>query len=183
MRWRYFWTIVASVAGVIGAAAAVFPLLTAEQLAVHLSYDQELDGLRVETLSEPVILTGKWYISRGRWWNSNSLQTGDILGEPFNGKRIAANDRRTLYVNKRTLEVWAGTTSDCPPRHDFCDRPRQLITCPSDDREFEIGLEAKSRFGTQWARMNLPYCIKTNAKTAQPQKPFRWDEKRGLVND
>ncbi len=160
--WSAFWTILAAVAGVVGAAAAVYPLLNTEQQLAHLSYDDDLTVLRVETFSEPVILTGGWQLKKGQWWANETLQAGDVV-IVFADTRVPANDRKALFLDKQAIEKWVGQKqvscrtgrTDGVPCWEFVMAP-----CPEHLGELEIGLEFRSKSGLSWARRKLPYCIR-----------------------
>lgn len=152
-----FWTIVASIAGVIGAAAAVYPLINADHHPAHLTFPDHLDRPRyvwVENLSDPIVLTGNWYIKRGQWWNTRTLRTGDVIGRidstsytrrNFRDLRVTANERKMVSIDSHALEDWAGgALTPCSPG------------------EFDLGLEFKSKAGSSWAYTTLPFCIAPN---------------------
>ena len=169
--WSSFWTILATVAGVIGAGAAVYPLFTSEQQAAHLAAPDDFDllaGVYVETFSDPISLTGNWYIRRGPWWRLSSLRTGNVVGEyaheyvqhrslhlgyelrattetvwrTMKDMRVAANSKKFVTVQREPVQDWAGGP---------------IRRC--DASEFQIGLEYRWKGGTSWATMKLPYCV------------------------
>src|SRR5262245_5232796 len=92
------WTIVATVAGVVGAAGALFPLVFAtEPQIVHLTLGAT-DSLYAETLADSVILTGNWRIKRiRRWWlDEVAFEPGrdphEIIRGSFKDLRVPAPD-------------------------------------------------------------------------------------------
>ena len=184
-RWSSFWTIIASMAGVIGAAAAVYPLLTTDQQLAHLAYNEELEFLRVETFSEPIILTGGWYIKKGAWWNSETLRTGGVVAAGYDtyskewiglkDTRIAANQRKSLLLDKTALEQWVrGKPATCEHnRYKSCTE-LVMVSCAEEIGELEVGVEYKSRAGLSWARRNLPYCVRSGIPSATDDKKSYW---------
>jgi hypothetical protein len=164
--WASFWKIAASVAGVIGAAAAVYPLVFTDQQFVHLTYNQKLQMVQVDTLSEPIILTGNWYAKKKRWWHPNVIFS---KGSISLAGMIAHKDQRIQADSRRHLALSTVLIDDCLAG------------------DFEIGVEFKSKAGLAWARTTPPLCLAEPPApykpSNEPQKPFRWDEKRGLVRD
>jgi len=165
--WASFWTILAATAGVVGAGAAVYPLLQPDQHAAHItfpfSFDRQPYMVRVVTLSDPVVLTGRWYIRRASWWNFGTLTTGTAVaiyvrtgldtGAPrdelrtLKDVRIGVNEGKYVDIDGDVIREWAGGSS--------------LTNC--DAGEFEIGIEYKWKGGTSWARMTLPLCVAKRA--------------------
>jgi hypothetical protein len=153
LRWSHIWTIIATIAGVIGAGAAVYPLLRNDNYGAHLAFPN-LDEPRyvwMESLNDPIVLTGEWYIKRGAWWNRRTLRVGDVVRRvddkllEFRGIkdfRVAANEKRIISIDHQELSTWANG------RLKSCNRG-----------EFEIGIEYKWKGGTSWARTRLPFCV------------------------
>jgi hypothetical protein len=105
-------------------------------------------------LSDPIVLTGRWYIRRGPWWRLQTLRDGTAVGAydsrisrgrlPLNDIRVAANERGFVSIDDRDIEEWlgGGSLSVCRPG------------------EFEIGIEYKWKGGTSWAHTTLPLCVR-----------------------
>lgn len=145
-RWGRFWAIVGGIAGVVGAAAAVYPLVYMEQQFVHLTLDE--DWLRMQTLSEPVILTGNWNVrrTRGRWPLRDAIEF-ERGRDPFNvigdieQKRVFTNANERAFLT--IVRHWPAV-EHCGPRAG----------------QFEFGMEFKSKAGLGWAYTRLPYCTR-----------------------
>jgi len=157
--WSSFWAILAAIAGVIGAGAAVYPLLQSDQQAAHLVFPSHIDSppfkVWVQALSEPIILTGNWYISRGPWWWPQTLRHKDALWtydvglsvtqRTLKDVRIPMNERRGVWIDDEQIANWTGGP---------------IAVC--NPGEFEIGIEYKWKSGSSWARTTLPLCAKKN---------------------
>lgn len=143
----YFWTVLGTVAGVVGAAAAMYSILSTDQHDAHVTSPNYLDGpdfVWVQSLSDTVILTGNWFIKHGKWWNARTLLTGNVVGlGGLTDLRVAANDRKLVSIDGLALERWAGG---------------RLEKCYPGD--FEIGIEYKSKSGLSWARTALHFCVR-----------------------
>jgi hypothetical protein len=120
------------VAGVIGAAAAVYPLVFTNQQYLHLTVRP--GGVRIQPLSDPVILTGNWYVKK-RWaWFASD---GDVTFEnSVKGRRVTA-DMNVYFLEPKTTGVNG---------------------CADEDGDFELWVEFASKSGTGWASTRLPYC-------------------------
>jgi SPOR domain len=173
MKWGVFWTVVGAVAGVIGAGAAIYPLLIADQKLVHLITScseklvvgklggniQPIDdcGSRffsIETLSEPVILTGNVYLKpmKGRAFAEGS---GIFVATNLRNRRVPANDRVRFYDWPDNVRLRS-------------DDVASLITCPTNVGEFEFGVEFLSKGGASWARARQSYCFEHEKERSAP---------------
>jgi hypothetical protein len=146
--WHWFWTILATIAGVIGAGAAVYPLLNPDPQVAYLAVEVRPDDtVRVEAFSEPVILTGKWYIRQGHWWWSKTLTDGEALTlgiYRFEETRMQANGRRWIHIDDNVVANKFGHA--------------RLWKCPLNQTDFELGIEIRSKTGLSWLRTALPMC-------------------------
>ena len=166
LSWAFIWTILGSVAGVIGAAAAVYPLLTQEQHRAYITYKGEIDLFAIETLSEPIALTGNWYVKKGSWWSKALHQTGY---EVEKDKRVLANARYSFSLDRWTIKekVFNGADAACNEKGGaHC---IWLVPCSIAEGEFEFGLEYRSKHGLAWARTKLPYCVRRGGSTQPSQ--------------
>jgi predicted negative regulator of RcsB-dependent stress response len=149
--------VAATVAGVIGAAAAVYPFFRTDQQLLHLTLVDK-DFLQAEAFSEPVVLTGNWHIRRLRrwWWNEVVLDGRDDRAThvvwSFKDRRVRADADGSTLVTE--LHGWSGAYR--------CEG--------STPGEFEFGLEFKSRAGLAWAYIVLPYCVLTPQREAARAK-------------
>jgi hypothetical protein len=156
MRWSAFWTILGTVAGVIGAGAAVHPLLQIEQHAAHLTFPHYIDSppyhVWVVALSDTIVLTGRWHIRYGPWWHPQTVRDGTGIRAydsrisngslPLKDIRVAANERRLVSIDERDIEEWVG---------------RSITPCTAG--EFEIEIEYKWKGGSSWVRAMMPLCV------------------------
>jgi hypothetical protein len=139
------WTILATLAGVIGAAAAVYPLFPKDQQPLHLVLDAE-GAVRAETFSEPVVLTGNWEIRARRLWRKGAVlfERGrdpfDVVGE-IRDRRISTDAKERAFVAWVHFDGW-----------------REVERCTIQGSEFELRLEFTSRGGPGWANVDLPIC-------------------------
>jgi hypothetical protein len=153
--WSSFWTVLAAIAGVVGAAAAVYPLFQPDQQAARLAFPHYLDSppyhVWVVTLSDPVVLTGGWYIKRGPWWHAQTLRDGAAVGtvestslasRPLKDVRVAMNERKLVFIDERPVEEWSSGA-----------------LAPCNAGELEMGVEYTWRGGSSWARTTLPLCV------------------------
>lgn len=164
------WTILSAIAGVIGAGAAVYSLLIKDEQHAVLTYIDQLDLVRIETFSEPIVLTGNWYVQRGAWWNAETLSSGDAV-VTFDGfsemsleeVRIPPNSRKVLHVDLRALQSWVtNNTKKCEKnRQGGVQCKYKVVKCSPDQGEVQLGVEYTSRSGIKWARRLLPYCIES----------------------
>lgn len=164
MRRTSFWTMVATLAGVIGAGASIYPLLNSEQQVVHLVLGKEIwrgsYDVYVHTLSEPVILTGEWTVrkKRGWWWESNVLDStkheGKFLFGDFKDRRVNAGSRTVLLAS---------------------DRVDGFERCDVTEGELEFALQIKSKVGIAWARTTLPNCDR-RTESGRREKPVVSDQ-------
>ena len=152
-----FWAAVAAIAGVAGAAAAVYQLLQTDQRAAHLTFPHYLDrppySVRVVAFSDPIVLTGRWYIRHGPWWYPKTLQDGATVEArdsrisrnalPLKDIRVAANESGYIAIGDDEIEAWVG---------------RAISACKTG--EFEIGIEYEWKGGSSWARTTLPLCVR-----------------------
>jgi hypothetical protein len=120
-RFSHLWTIVATIAGVIGAGAAVYPLVQNESYAAHLTFPSHLEEpfhVWIESLNDPIILTGQWYIKHGQWWwNSKTLREGNVVRRTelaekiyyhtIKSVRVPGNEKRLISIDDRALATWA----------------------------------------------------------------------------
>ena len=194
--WSNFWTVVAALAGVIGAAAAVYPLFNGRHQSVHLAYccdsvelgvtfggvvtnSKKLSGtigiLNIHTFSEPVILTGN-AISRIARLDSGIFEAGGSLIaseiDEIRDKRVAANQKFQLimaggWYEPRNLRV----RSTSLERHK---------SCPEAVGEFEAALEFRSASGLQWARATVPFCLRSDRPVHSKGEDDYWRNVPGL---
>lgn len=141
--WSAFWTIIAAIAGVVGAMAAVYPLLSDHPKLAHLTFDENADMLRLYALSEPIILTGNWSIKKTRRWlwgaaNIDSTTTPSFMLTEINNRRLLASERATLAF-------WGADI-------------KGATRCSLDRGEMDISVEYRSKYGTGWTSAKLPYC-------------------------
>jgi hypothetical protein len=149
MRLSTVLTVIGTVAGVIGAGAAVYPMFVAESHGGLLKFSDVLDDrlgkgrtLSIEPLGETIAVTGEWYIRRLQWWRIGQLRVGKAVELPSSGTRIGPDGRRLAIIDDRGIEEWI----------------RRDITYCSEG-EFELGIEYKWRGGTSWAKAILPLCV------------------------
>jgi hypothetical protein len=153
-RFSHLWTIIATIAGVIGAGAAVYPLLRKDNYGTHLIIPtpEEPRYVWVEPLNDPITLTGEWYIKRGSWWNRKTLRDGNVVRRiddkqlefrSIKDLHVPANERRLVSIDDGALGTWAN---------------RPLKSCSAG--EFELGIEYMWKGGISWARTTLPFCVK-----------------------
>jgi hypothetical protein len=153
---------VGAVAGVTGAAAAVYPLFNTEQHFAHLSLDDDVflgsnRTLTVKALSDPIVVTGSWYLKHGSWWNATVLQA-DALSGPKD-KSVAPGEQAFFYLDEAVMRDWIAP-SKCPPKGGHCRRARIVEMCAEERGQIEVGIELKSKNGAVWARRRLPYCVR-----------------------
>jgi hypothetical protein len=140
------WTVIATVAGAISAAAAVFPLVSTDQQFVHLTLGR--DELFAETLAEPVIFTGNWHVRRiRRWWRGRIVHEGraaDSISSSIKDKRLHANSGARTFLTPLKLYPWADNVEEC---------------ASPESGDFKLGLEFKGKAGLGWAYTKIPICI------------------------
>lgn len=141
------WTALGTVAGVVGAGAAVYSVFSTNQHDALVTFPNYLDQpefVWVEALSNTVVLTGNWFLKSGNWWNARTLSAGDVVGlGNLTGLRIAANERRVVPIDDSALKSWLGGRLErCHPG------------------EIEMGVEYISKSGVSWARTKLPFCAR-----------------------
>lgn len=153
-----FWTIVASIAAIIGAAAAVWPLLQQrEEYAAHLVFPHYVREapyyVVIEPLAGPIVLTGQYYIKYvPQSWPPPTLRDRNAVGywdydqsskqATWRGiAGIRVDTTKSLYINDLALRDWTD---------------RVIKHC--EQGMFEIGIEYKAKGGAAWVSTMMPLC-------------------------
>ena len=63
------WNAVATVAALVGTAAAVYPLITSDKQVAHIVHSYKPTMIRVVAFNEPLVLTGEWAMRRSSSWS------------------------------------------------------------------------------------------------------------------
>ena len=141
-------------AGVIVAAAAVYPLASTNQQFVHLTLSRS--ELFAETLAEPVIFTGNWHVRRiRRWWRGGIVhegRAGDSISGSIKDKRLHANSGARIFLTPLKLYPWADGVEEC---------------ASPESGDFKLGLEFRGKAGLGWAYTKVPLCIVPRRRTAR----------------
>jgi hypothetical protein len=182
------WTIIATVAGVLGAAAGLYPIVFArEPELVHLTGSASL--VFAEAVAEPVLLTGKWRITRIGGWSDTVIAEGRgkdrIVRVEFTNRRVPSRDEPLIgpkpgYFPQSYCKQQGWHPSRCDDgktgptlvadvaywelgdelsRKVGISPPPSVTQCDTDMGNFRIGFEFKHKTGLGWAYLRLPYCV------------------------
>lgn len=165
--WSSFWTIVAAIAGVIGAAAAIYPLLGTDQQFAYLTLDEDLEDVRLYALSEPIILTGNWSIKRKQWLGSANASSNTTTPSLL---LVEIKDRRVPAGERTTISFWWPALS-------------RVSRCPLDKGDLELSVEFRSKHGLALARTTLPYCSQQSSTPTSETTPTADDTDRYWPKD
>jgi hypothetical protein len=149
-KWSKLATILATLAGVVGAAAAVYPLVVSPvQHVAHLIPDlNDPDLVHVQTFTDPVVFTGNWSLRRS-WKRTSNREMAEAVGRgigwgfhDLKDIRISADHKSYFEIDRKQIAKWLnGSIGHC------------------SSGEFEIKVEFKSRGGSTWETTTLPWCL------------------------